>query len=86
MAELRSKAMEETAVDSSSYTKSDECNIQVEFVGISVGDEFSTIDEFLIKIQEEQFTTNVQLWNRDSRTLQGAKNDTLGLSPMLIQH
>ena len=53
--------------------KSEECNIQVKFVGISVGDKFSTINEFLTKIQQVQSATNIQLWNRDSQTLQGAK-------------
>ena len=52
----------------------EKCNNRVEFVGISVGDKFSTIGEFLTKIQQVQQTANFQLWNRDSQTLEGSKN------------
>ena len=46
---------------------------RIEFIGISIGDKFSNIKEFLAKINEVQKNTSVQLWNRDSRTLEGAK-------------
>ena len=41
----------------------EKCNNRVEFVGVSVEDKFSTIGEFLTKIQQVQQTANVQLWN-----------------------
>jgi len=46
--------------------------VKVEFVDIAVGDKFSTIEEFLTKMTQVQLDTNVQLWSRDSRTLEGA--------------
>lgn len=48
---------------------------RVEFVGTSTDDKFATIEEFLVKIQEVQRKTSVQLWNRDYCTLEGTKRD-----------
>ena len=48
------------------------CNY-VPFANLSVGDKFSTFEELERKIQDVQDATNVQLWYRDSRTLEGAK-------------
>ena len=48
------------------------CN-RVPFVNLSVGDNFSTFEELERKLQDVQDTTHIQLWYRDSRTLEGAK-------------
>ena len=46
---------------------------RVLFTGLSIGDKFSTFQDFEKKIKDVQDATHVQLWFRDSRTLEGAK-------------
>ena len=44
-----------------------------DFVGISVGDTFSNYDEVFAKIKQVEIDSSVQLYRRDSRTIEGAK-------------
>ena len=46
---------------------------QVKFVGINVGDKFASVKALADSLVQVQDNTYVQLWTRDSRTLEGAK-------------
>ena len=43
------------------------------FVGFSVGDTFASFDELSTKIKQVENDSSVQLYMRDSRTIEGAK-------------
>ncbi|KAI0238861.1 hypothetical protein LSAT2_010369, partial [Lamellibrachia satsuma] len=47
--------------------------VSKEFVGINVGEKFSSFSQFSDKIKQVQDDSFVQLYLRDSRTIDGAK-------------
>ena len=47
--------------------------VTIDFVGVSVGDTFRTFDELTEKIKQVQHASFVQLYMRDSRTIEAAK-------------
>ena len=47
--------------------------ITKDFVGLSVGDTFATFDALAVKLKHVQHETYVQLYMRDSRTMEAAK-------------
>lgn len=48
-------------------------DVRNEFVGVSVGDKFSSFSELSSKIKQVQDDSFIQLYLRDSRTIAGAK-------------